>query len=58
MKKRILFFLISCLVAIAFLAGPATAATSSCNCWDGDMICTIMDDEGNVTGWIFVQGGC
>lgn len=48
---------IGCSVVMLGLLGALPAAagtTSSCNCWEGDMICVFMDEETqDVQGYLF-----
>lgn len=54
--QRLRRSIVGLFAAIALLAAiPAQAAGSSCNCWDGGMICTIWDDDGNITGWMHIE---
>jgi hypothetical protein len=53
MKRR---FALLVFALVAFAPAVAWAGHMACNCWEGDMICTIETDDHEVVAYIYTPG--
>jgi len=53
-RATVILTAIVCLLIVA-LPSVSFAATSHCNCWEGNYICTYYDDEGVYTGLFYQE---